>query len=170
MKWLTFCDACNIKPIRDDFDANSGRDREGHAREVELLVTALMVTLPTMKGRGRVVADALPGSALNWIRAIRRVHQEMSPPIIMVPINTLGNTMRGMLKEFQLKHGVKASLAQRKEPLRNEHIRALLSLWCDQDNVGKTVAKLVIGESEAETVTVRAIWQLSTARDRFPLV
>ena len=25
-KWLTFCDACNIKPIRDDFDANSGRD------------------------------------------------------------------------------------------------------------------------------------------------
>jgi len=158
-KWLTFCDACNIKPIRDDFDANSGRDREGHAREVELLVTALMVTLPTMKGRGRV-ADALPGSALNWIRAIRRVHQEMSPPIIMVPINTLGSTMKGLLKEFQLKHGVKASLAQRKGPLRNEHIRALLSLWCNQDNVGKTVAKLVIGESEAETVTVRAIWQL----------
>ena len=78
----------------------------------------------------------------------------------MVPINTLGSTMRGLLQEFQLKHGVKASLAQRKEPLRNEHIRALLSLWCDQDNVGKTVAKLVIGESEAETVTVRAIWQL----------
>ena len=158
-KWLSFCDACNVKPIRDDFDANSGRDREGHAREVELLVTALMVTLPTMKGRGKVV-DALPGSALNWIRAIRKVHQEMSPPIIMVPINTVDSTMRGLLKEFQLKHGVKASLAQRKEPLRNEHIKALLSLWCDVDHVGETVAKLVIGKSEAETATVRAIWQL----------
>ena len=46
-KWLTFCDAFNIKPIRDNFDANSGRDREGYAREVELLVTALVVTLRT---------------------------------------------------------------------------------------------------------------------------
>ena len=48
-----------------------------------------------------------------------------------------------------MKHGVKvkASLAQRKEPLRNEYIRTLLSLWYDLDNV-------------AETATVRAIWQL----------
>ena len=69
--------------VRDDADANSGRDQSGYEEEVELLALAAMEALETMKGRKN--EDPLPASVAKFIRAVRKTHELRTPSVTMVP-------------------------------------------------------------------------------------
>lgn len=91
--WVRFCEAQAICPTRDDIAANSGADRLGYMREVELLNSALCFYMGVAKGRGREAA--LPGAGMNWLRGIRRIHEQMIPSVTMVPMKSVSECYMG---------------------------------------------------------------------------
>ena len=96
--WLRFCEAQAICPTRGDIAANSGTDRLGYMREVELLNSALCFYMGVAKGRGREAA--LPGAGMNWLRGIRRVHGQMIPSVTMVPMKSVSECYNGLMKQY----------------------------------------------------------------------
>ena len=70
-RWVDFCTVMKTQPIRADNDANSGRDRDGYARECALLSAAYDYGYEVMKGRR--TAHPNPGSVRAWIAAIRTI-------------------------------------------------------------------------------------------------
>ena len=47
------------------------------------------------KGRGR--AAALPKAGMNWLCGVRRVHEQMIPKVVMVPMKTVQGLCRGTM-------------------------------------------------------------------------
>ena len=69
------------------------------------------------KGRGR--AAALPKAGMNWLRAIRRIHEQMMPRVDMISMKAVEDCFNGLMRHYQLKWTVAATLPRRKEPLTN---------------------------------------------------
>ena len=156
--WVRFCEAQGICPTRDDHDANSGKDRIGHMREVELLNSALCFYMGLAKGRGRVAA--LPKAGMNWLRGVRRVHEQMMPKVVMVPMKAVQECYDGLMRQYQQKWTVAATLPVRKEPLTNSDINRLVKLWWDPASDGTKVGKQVVRTGSALTVVLGCIWLL----------
>jgi hypothetical protein len=156
--WVRFCEAQGICPVRDDHEANSGRDRIGHMREVELLNSALCFYMGVAKGRGRDAA--LPKAGMNWLRGIRRVHEQMMPRVVMVPMKSVQECYNGLMRQYQLKWTVAPTLPVRKEPLTNADITRLVNLWWDPANDRAKVGKFVIRTGSAVTVVLGCLWLL----------
>ena len=156
--WVGFCEAQGICPTRDDHDANAGRDRIGFMREVELLNSALCFYMGIAKGRGR--SAALPKAGMNWLRGIRRVHEQMMPKVEMVPMKTVQECFDGLMRQYQLRWTVAATLPVRKEPLTNSDITRLIDLWWDPANDGKRVGRFVVKTGSALTITIGCLWLL----------
>ena len=68
-KWLRFCAARGLRSVRDDHEANGGRDRAGFQREVDILAAFLLRCHKEMPARGHR-DQALPSSAANVVRGV----------------------------------------------------------------------------------------------------
>ena len=157
-RWTSFCGAQGICATRDDHEANSGRDRVGYAREVELLNSALCFYMGIAKGRGRPAA--LPKTGMNWLRAIRRVHEQMMPRVDMIPMKAVEDCYNGLMRQYQLKWTVAATLPRRKEPLTNADIARLTDLWWNPINSGKKLGRLTIEVGSLATTMIGCLWLL----------
>jgi hypothetical protein len=157
-RWVSFCGAQGICATREDHEANSGRDRVGYAREVELLNSALCFYMGIAKGRGRPAA--LPKTGMNWLRAIRRVHEQMMPRVDRIPMKAVEDCYNGLMRHYQLKWTVAATLPRRKEPLTNADIARLADLWWNPINSGKKLGRLTIEVGTLATTMIGCLWLL----------
>jgi hypothetical protein len=78
-----------------------------------------------MKEGGRGRPAALPSSAMNSFRGIRRVHRNQTPPIEMIPISAVNNTLRGLNEQYKQRYGFRNLLTRRKEPWRRKWVTAI---------------------------------------------
>ena len=127
--WTRFCAKRGLRQWRDDHDANSGRDRDGYQREVDILgafLLELMVTIKPKKGSHRPAA--LPQSSLNVVYGVRRMHAKQSPPITMVPAQAVKPLMLAATRKYMRTYGYRNLLPRRREPWRNHHIREMLAM------------------------------------------
>lgn len=103
-KWKKFALLRGLRLWRDDVDANGGRDREGYQREVDILAAFTLDCCRTLKSnRGR--PQALPQSAANVTRGLRRIHKRRSPPIEMVPMAAVMPVLKSVTKKYMRKYG-----------------------------------------------------------------
>ena len=128
-RWCTFCilvTDTGISPWRMDAAANSGADAVGFDREARLLAAFLIYCHGIIQPRSsKASAAAHPDSALNMVKAVRRVHKRRG--IFMVSTAQLSSVMKGILSEHIAEHGYESLLPHRKEPLDGDHLRLLLS-------------------------------------------
>ena len=97
-KWRKFARPRGLRLWRDDHAANEGRDKPGYQREVDILAAFLLHCLKTMKSNKKRPA-ALPQSAANVLRGLRRIHKKRSPPIHMVPIAAVLPVLKSLTKK-----------------------------------------------------------------------
>ena len=105
-----------------------------------------------VKGRGR--EEALPRAGMNWLRGVRRVHEQMIPSVKMVPMKAVGECYNGLVRQYQLKWSVAATL---KEPLTNADITKLVDLWGDPVNDGKKVGNVTVRTGSLMTLTLSCL-------------
>jgi hypothetical protein len=108
-----------------DAAANSGADPVGFDREARLLAAFLLHCVSIIAPRSRSSAAAQPDSALNMVKAVRRIHKRRG--IFMVSTAQLTAVMKGLMVEHIAEHGYESLLPHRKEPLDATHLRLLLS-------------------------------------------
>ena len=111
---------------RDDADANSGRDVAGYNEEVDLLSHFVVECLSEMLARGHRPA-ALPNSAGNVARGIRKIHDKQTPPIVMVPMKAVLTTIKGLNELYRREHGYRMMVTKRKEPWRRQWLLKMSS-------------------------------------------
>jgi len=157
-RWVEFCTLMKTQAIRSDAEANSGRDRDGYARECALLSAAFDYGYEVMKGRRTDHPN--PASVRAWIAAVRTIHKEMIPSVKMIEMEAVQNTFKALLVKFQLDYSVLASLNQRKEPFTNAHIMSIINLWTCTENNGKKINQLTIRVGTGETLMFATIFQL----------
>jgi hypothetical protein len=112
--------------MRDDPAANSGADRRGHQREVILLETFLVTGHYAMQPRSHSDPAAKPASAFAMVASVRRCHARHG--ITMARAPRLALVLKGLLRLYTLAHGPESLQPRRKEPLTNEHTRAILGI------------------------------------------
>ena len=126
-KWRTFARPRGLRLWRDDHAANEGRDKPGYQREVDILAAFLLHCLKTMKSNKKRPA-ALPQSAANVLRGLRRIHKKRSPPIHMVPIAAVLPVLKSLTKKYIRRHGYRMLLPRRREPWRQQHLKAMFTM------------------------------------------
>ena len=126
-KWMAFCSVRGLRHIRDDHEANSGRDRAGYQREIDILAAFLLQCHKEMPARGHR-PQALPSSAANVVRGVRRIHQKHVPRIDMVPFAAVADVLKGMNTQYLHTHQYQMMLRKRAEPWRRHHLHRLLKL------------------------------------------
>ena len=124
-KWLKYCIKHKIDPWRDDLEANSGRDRAGYQEEIDIASGFVEEAWSEMKEGGRGRPAALPSSAMNSLRGIRRVHRNQTPPIKMIPISAVNDTLQGLNEQYKQRYGFRNLLTRRKEPWRRKWVTAI---------------------------------------------
>jgi hypothetical protein len=132
--WLSFCAERGIHPLRDDIDANSGRDSAGYKEECEILALFLVFVTQHMNAKGHR-EEPLPASSANVVRGVRRVHSKQRPPIAMVPFATVRATLKGLNKRYIAKYSYKMLLPRRREPWRTSWLKVMFSLRVKQGAV-----------------------------------
>ena len=126
-RWETFCrQEMATPPLRDDADANSGRNARLFAREVQLMCLFLVWVHRTMAPRSNSRTDAKPQSAMNVLLAVRRVHKLAGYP--MASSAAVTNVLKGLCRAYVLRHGPEAMTPARKEPLSRDLFRRLMTL------------------------------------------
>ena len=142
-KWIRFCTTRGLRTVRDDHEANSGRDRAGFQREIDILADFLLQCHKEMPSRGRR-DQALPLSAANVVRGVRRIHQRYIPRVDMAEFAAVSDVLKEMNQQYAqyLKtHGYRKMLRKRAEPWRMHHLHKLCSL---RTQVGTKVGKYII--------------------------
>jgi hypothetical protein len=124
--WSRHCDRLGTASLRDDHKANSGEDADGHAREVLLITTFLVMAHYTMTPRSKSDPAAKPASALAMVASVRRHHARLGITLAATP--SLAHVLKGLLRLYVLAHGPESLQPRRKEPLTNEHTLAILSV------------------------------------------
>ena len=142
-KWQQFCDARGLRTIRDDFDSNSGLNRAGFQREIDILSAFLLYVFKQMPARGHRT-QALPSSAANVVRGVRRIHSKYVPPITMVPFAHVASVLKGMNALYLREHGYRMLLQKRAEPWRKAHLSKFFAL---RTRTGLTIADYVVSDS-----------------------
>ena len=148
--WRAFCTARGLKLWRDDFDANSGRDKEGYQREVDILAAFLLDVVKNIKARGHR-PEALPQSSLNVVRGVRRIHTKRIPAITMVPVSAVLSVMRSITKEYIRKHTYKMLIPRRREPWRTHHLTQMYGV---RKRIGFKLGYLTV----SDTLFWRSVW------------
>ncbi len=98
---------------------------------------------------------------MNWLRGIRRVHEQMMPRVVMVPMKSVQECFDGLMRQCQLKWTVAPTLPVRKRPLTNADIaRFIVDLWWDPASDKVKVGKFVIRTGSAMTVVFGCLWLL----------
>ena len=142
-KWLRFCSKRGLRTVRDDHEANSGRDRAGFQREVDILAAFLLQCHKEMPARGHR-DQALPSSAANVVRGVRRIHQRYVPRVDMVEFAAVADVLKGMNQQYLETHGYRKMLRKRAEPWRKHHLHKICDL---RKQVGVKVGKYTISVS-----------------------
>ena len=127
--WERVCARLGTSPWRVDVAANTGADPVGYAEECYLMGIALVMLYSEMRPRSHSDPAADPRSAVAKLRAVRRCHRKRWPPIEMVPISAVSGLVKGMLREYIDEHGVAGLVPNRKLPLTNEIINAMLAVY-----------------------------------------
>lgn len=124
--WERVCSLLNTPVWRTDAAANSGADPVGHRRELILLAIALVLFLMWMKPRSKRDPVANPRSALNKLHGVAREHKKRG--YIMAPLTLAVQVMKGMLRRAVRMHGTDWLAPERKRPLTNAMVAAMLAL------------------------------------------
>ena len=132
--WMRFCDQLETSYWRHDESANSGRDKDGYAVEVTLMSAALIYALTEMKGQGG--GPAKPGSAQNFLRSIRKLHEMRN--VTMVPISAVKAVFKGSMRRHATLYGMESLLPKQKQPFHKVHVHRMLS-FVDGTKLGNRV-------------------------------
>jgi hypothetical protein len=142
-KWMSFCTTRGLRHIRDDHEANSGRYRPGFQREIDILAAFLLQCHKEMPARGHR-PQALPSSAANVVRGVRRIHQKHIPRIDMVPFAAVVDVLKGMNMQYLHTHKYHMMLRKRAEPWRKHHLHKLCKL---RTSFGTSIGPRVIADT-----------------------
>jgi hypothetical protein len=135
--WARVCALLNTPAWRTDAAANSGADPVGHRRELMLLAIALVLFYMWMKPRSKRDPVANPRSALAKLHGVAREHKKRG--YVMAPLTLAVQVMKGMLHNAVRLHGTDWLAPERKRPLTNAMISAMLALACGTSALGFTV-------------------------------
>ena len=74
--------------------------------------------------------QALPSSAANMVRGVRRIHQRYIPRVDMVEFAAVADVLKGMNQQYLETHGYRKMLyvCKRAEPWRKHHLHKLCDL------------------------------------------
>ena len=142
-KWLAFCQRRGLRAIRDDHEANSGLNRAGFQREIDIMAAFMLEVFKTMSSRGHR-KQALPSSAANVVRGVRRIHLKYVPPITMVPFAHVASVLKGMNALYLREHGYRMLLRKRAEPWRKAHLARFFKL---RTQLGTSVAGYIVAHT-----------------------
>ena len=152
--WEPYCAWLGIDPVRSNMDAHSGRDVDLYALECAIMggfVPWTMARMPPKKGSNRKAA--LPTSGLKVAGAVRRLHLKRYHFPFFVPLTVAAQACDGLCKQYIIDHGPDALYPQRKEPLTNEIVHALLSLFSTGTKIGtRTVDTENVGWASLEAM------------------
>ena len=90
--------------------------------------------------------QALPSSAANMVRGVRRIHRRYIPRVDMVEFAAVlvSNVLKGMNQQYLEAHGYRKMLRKRAEPWRRYRLHKLCSL---RKQTGTKVGKYIISVS-----------------------
>ena len=142
--WRPYCeDYLGIDAIRNDMDAHSGRDVDGFQIECAIIAGAMPHIMKKMKPKpGSRRTHALPTSGLKVLSHVKRIHLKRLKLPFFVPLTAAVDVCSAMCKEYIATHGADAMTPERKEPLTNEIVRALLALGADGTQIGVRVVSM----------------------------
>lgn len=123
--WVGFCSWAGIMPWRTDVAASLGANATARERESVIWINALLYIWPRMRTAPGRSLPPKPTSALAVLYGIRRLHQKLGYSVI--PLTPVVRAMRKLLEKYRDTHGPEALQPQRKEPLTNELIIALIA-------------------------------------------
>jgi len=123
--WEAACQILGTSPWRTDIAANLGIDAEGHQEELFLLSSALLLMYMSMRPRRRSDPAADPRSALKKLQAVRRIHRARM--LTMAPLSSALMVTKGLMRRYIREHGVATLIPDRKLPLTNVLIDAMLA-------------------------------------------
>ena len=116
--WSAVCAEYGTSPYRTDALANNGTDAAGLAREQVLQCIVLIRKYVTMKPRSASSPGALPESAMQLIRGVRRVH--LAAGLSFANFDMARGVLRGMMREYVRIYKVTAVAPNRKCPFPHE--------------------------------------------------
>jgi len=121
--WTRWCTGWNTPPIRPHVRELSAAD---YQVEVAFWGAAIAEIHAEMPSRCGVVGEAKPQSALAVLRGVRRAHRRLQ--IETVPLTAAVQATDGILREYLEVHGPEALIPERKEPLANSMVHALIHM------------------------------------------
>ena len=126
-KYAALCRSFGTTPWRDDAAANSGADPVGHQREIILFINVLVHFQQTCKPRpnGSNRTTVKPDSAMQYIRAIRRVFKANMIPLLSM--TAIIRALHSMNLEFIMQYGPTALSPRRAAPFTNAMLEAMLN-------------------------------------------
>ena len=124
--WCKHCHDLGTGPLRKGVDANSGVDHKSYLRELFLLESFLVIMHYTMTPRSRKDPKAKPASAMAHVTAVRRCHLRQG--YTMAKASSVNRVLKGLLRLYVMAHGPESLMPRRKEPITNEHTKAILSV------------------------------------------
>ena len=138
--WHSFCSIRGLRHWRDDRDANSGQNIAGYQREVDILASFALNTAKIMPGR-RGRQAGLPSSVANVVQGVRRAHENLIPPVHMVPMKAVQTTLNGINQRYLEEYGYAKMIPRRAEPFHRQHLGKLFRL---QHSIGTAFGSFVI--------------------------
>ena len=128
-RWVAFCELMGTTEWRDDRDANSGVDADGHHNEIILMCAAYIFAMADMKGRKKAAhGEAQPQSGRNFLTSIRAIHASQTPVIEMVPIKAVSHLYKGMMRRHQKLYGNDSIAPSQARPFTKAIIMQLLDV------------------------------------------
>ena len=116
-KWKDHCAVWGCAtPIRDNYDAMSGRDPIAHRSELDLASSFVMSRYLGMKARAHGEIPKVD-SAIQSYLAVARAHNGASIP--KLPMTEIRRLMKGIANKIILDHGIEVLLPSRKQPINN---------------------------------------------------
>ena len=90
--------------------------------------------------------QALPSSAANVVRGVRRIHSKYVPPITMVPFAHVASVLKGMNALYLREHDYRMLLRKRAEPWRKAHDH-LAKFFKLRTQLGTSVAGYIVAHT-----------------------
>ena len=123
--WIAHCARWGcVTPIRDNYDAMSGRDPLGQRAELDLAASYIDARYLTMQPRKKGTIPKVESAFQSYL-AVVRIQGGRSIP--QLPMAELRRLVKGMNNNIIEEFGVEVVLPCRKQPISNELHRQLLS-------------------------------------------
>ena len=125
-KWELHCAKYRTPAIRRNTAANTGADVDGFARESFLICRFLIDIYASMEARSHADPAPKPESAMAYVYAVRRMHQNLG--IVVASAPQLRLLLKHMYRSYVRQFGPESLIPKRRDPFPTHGLVRILQL------------------------------------------